>query len=391
MKAMNALGLTLLLLLDACSCKKDAPEPNSGEEQHRDDEGHDELPRQLEVSPSVVAQSGIRTVPVRRAALASTLTLTGEIIPEPDRTARLSSATSGRLEQVTFNEGSVVKRGDVMATVRVPDVGRLRGSFAAAIARARASRSNAERLTALQTSGLGAEQAVVDAEAEASAQEAEVHALGEQLKAIGVNAGSGAGFIVALRAPISGVVVARDAVVGQPITPEHVLGSIVDLSEVWFLARIFEKDLVKLRAGAAAEVELNAYPDEHFHGVVDYVSQQIDPVARTLTARVRISNDEKGRLRLGLFGRAHIDVGEPTQAAPQLVVPRDAILDVGGKPVVFVKAPDGDFVLHHVTLGDSAMDDVQVLSGVSEGEEVVISGGFTLKSLLLKSTLSEDE
>lgn len=391
MKAMNALSLTLLLLLDACSCKREAPEPNSGEEQHRDDEGHQELPRQLKVSPEVVAQSGIRTAPVRRAALASTLRLTGEIIPEPDRTARLSSATPGRLEQVTFNEGSVVKRGDVMATVRVPDVGRLRGAFAAASARARASRSNAERFATLKASGLGAEQAVVDAEADARAQEAEARALSEQLSAIGVNADSGAGFIVALRAPISGVVVARDAVVGQPITPEHVLGSIVDLSEVWFLGRIFEKDLVKLRVGAAAEVELNAYPDEHFHGVVDYVSQQIDPAARTLTARIRISNDEKGRLRLGLFGRAHVEVGEPTQAPPQLVVPRDAILEVGDKPVVFVKAPDGDFVLHDVTLGDSAMDDVQVLSGVSEGEEVVINGGFTLKSLLLKSTLAEDE
>ncbi len=387
---MTALGLTLLLLLDACSCQKDAPEPNSGE-QHRDDEGHEELPRQLVVSPEVVAGSDIRTTPVRRAALASTLTLTGEIIPEPDRSARLSSATPGRLEQVTFNEGSTVKRGDIMATVRVPDVGRLRGAFAAASARARASRSNAERLAALKASGLGAEQAVVDAEADSRAQQAEVRALGEQLSAIGVNADSGTGFIVALRAPISGVVVARDAVVGQPITPEHVLGSIVDLSEVWFLARIFEKDLVKLRAGAAAEVELNAYPGEHFHGTVDYVSQQIDPAARTLTARVRISNDEKSRLRLGLFGRAHVEIGEPTQAPPQLVVPRDAILEVGGKPVVFVKAPDGDFVLHDVTLGDSAMDDVQVLSGVSEGEEVVISGGFTLKSLLLKSTLAEDE
>jgi hypothetical protein len=72
-------------------------------------------------------------------------------------------------------------------------------------------------------------------------------------------------------------------------------------------------------------------------------------------------------------------------------VPRDAIVDVGAGPAVFIKAPDGHFVLHEVRLGEAAMDDVQVLSGVSEGEEVVVSGVFTLKSLLLKSTLSEDE
>ncbi|MBE2251922.1 MAG: efflux RND transporter periplasmic adaptor subunit [Myxococcus sp.] len=317
------------------------------------------------------------------------MTLTGEVIAEPDRTARLSSATAGRLEQVLFNEGATVKRGDILATVRVPDVGRLRGAYAAATSRARASKLNAERLEALKASGLGAEQALVDAQADARAQEAEARALGEQLTAIGVNAESG-GFIVALRAPISGVVVSRDAIVGQPISTEAVLATIVDLSEVWFLGRVFEKDLSRLRVGTSAELELNAYPGGHFHGTVDYVSQQIDPMARTLTARIRVAN-ETSQLRLGLFGRAHVDIGEPGKQATGLVVPRDAVLEVAGKKVVFVKEKDGDFVLHEVTVGDSAMDDVQLLSGVSEGEEVVSKGGFTLKSLLLKSTLAEDE
>ncbi len=391
MRPMKLVVVILAVWVSACSCKKGSLEETPDEDAHRDDEGHAELPRQLKVSPEIVAQAGIRTSTVKRAALTSTLSLSGEIIAVPDRTARLSSATPGRLEQVSFNEGSIVKRGDVMATVRVPDVGRLRGALAAAGARARASQSNAQRLAALKASGLGAEQAVVDAEADAKVQEAEVRALGEQLSAIGVNAEPGGGFIVALRAPISGVVVARDAVVGQPTATEHVLASIVDLSEVWFLGRIFEKDLVKVRVGARAEVELNAYPEEHFHGTVDYVSQQIDPAARTLTARIRIPNDEKARLRIGLYGRAHVDMAEARPSAPQLVVPRDAIVEFGGKSVVFVKAADGDFVVHDVTPGDAAMDDVQVLSGLSEGEEVVVSGTFTLKSLLLKSTLAEDE
>ena len=137
-------------------------------------------------------------------------------------------------------------------------------------------------------------------------------------------------------------------------------------------------------------MQLNAFPDEHFHGTVDYVSQQIDPAARTLTARIRVPNDGR-RLRLGLFGRAHVEFDDASAVTPQLVVPRDALVDVGGKTVVFIKAAEGDFVMHEVTLGDSAMDDVQILSGVREGEEVVVSGVFTLKSLLLKSTLAEDE
>jgi cobalt-zinc-cadmium efflux system membrane fusion protein len=281
------------------------------------------------------------------------VSLPGEIAAEPDRTARLSAATTGRLEQVTFNEGSVVKKGDVLAVLRVPDVGRLRGALAATSAKAKASRANAERLRTLKESGLGAEQAVVDADADARAQEAEAKALSEQLGAIGVNAEAGGGYLVPLRAPISGVVVARDAVVGQPIGAEHVLATVVDLSEVWFLGRIFEKDLGRLRTGAKSEVKLNAFPSENFEGVVEYVGQQTDPVARTLTARIRLKN-EGARLRLGLFGTAHVEVAEPSKVAPQVVVPRSAVSEVATKNVVFVKAKDGDFVVHEVTLGESA-------------------------------------
>jgi cobalt-zinc-cadmium efflux system membrane fusion protein len=382
-------------VLAVVGCKKggeEAPEAVSGpmDSHHDEKEGHEELPKQLRVTPEVLRESDIKTELAKRAVLAATVSLPGEIAAEPDRTARLSAATTGRLEQVTFNEGSVVKKGDVLAVLRVPDVGRLRGALAATSAKAKASRANAERLRTLKESGLGAEQAVVDADADARAQEAEAKALSEQLGAIGVNAEAGGGYLVPLRAPISGVVVARDAVVGQPIGAEHVLATVVDLSEVWFLGRIFEKDLGRLRTGAKSEVKLNAFPSENFEGVVEYVGQQTDPVARTLTARIRLKN-EGARLRLGLFGTAHVEVAEPSKVAPQVVVPRSAVSEVATKNVVFVKAKDGDFVVHEVTLGESALAQVQVLSGLNEGEEVVTHGVFTLKSLLLKSTLAEDE
>ncbi|MBL8954806.1 MAG: efflux RND transporter periplasmic adaptor subunit, partial [Myxococcaceae bacterium] len=239
--------------------------------------------------------------------------------------------------------------------------------------------------------GLGAEQAVVDAEAEANATEAEARALNEQLAALGAHGAAEGGFLVPLRAPLSGVVVSRDAVVGQPIGAEHVLATVVDTSEVWFLGRVFEKDLGRLKPGARAEVKLNAFRSESFEGTVAYIGQQTDPVARTLTARIELKNTE-GRIRLGLFGTAYVEVGEPGQAATRaVVVPRSAVTDVAGKRVVFVKAKDGDFVVHEVALGDGALGLVQVLSGLDEGEEVAVNGVFTLKSLVLKSTLVEHE
>ncbi len=376
-------------VLSFSACPKSSPaEAPVAPEVHRDEEAHDALPDRVAPSPEVVARAGIRTTPVRRAPLPETLTLIGELRAVPDRSARLSSTVAGRLDEVRFNEGQTVKRGDVLALVRVPDVGRLRGALAAAQSRARAARANAERLRPLKESGLEAEQVLLNAEADARVEEAEAKALTEQLSAMGADS-AGTGFVISVRAPISGVVVSRDAVVGQPISADAVLGSVVDLSELWFLGRVFEKDLARLRVGASTEVEFNAFPDEHFHGAVDYVSQQLDPVARTLTARIRLDNADH-KLRLGLFGRAHVDVSRG-EGAPQLLVPRDAVFEIDGKRVVFVKEADGDYVLHTVTLGASALDDVQVLAGVSEGEAVVSAGGFTLKSLLLKSTLAEDE
>ncbi|MCC6335324.1 MAG: efflux RND transporter periplasmic adaptor subunit [Myxococcales bacterium] len=389
---MKRCAWLLVVLLPLAGCKKGASEPTEppGEaDPHHDETGHGELPSQLEVSAEVVEESGIETGPAKRGVLATTVGLPGEIAAEPDRSAKLSTATGGRLEQVTFNEGSVVKKGDLMAVLRVPDVGRLRGALASASARATAARANAGRLRKLKEIGLGAEQAAIDAEAEARAQEAEAQALSDQLGAIGVNAAGGMGYLVPLRAPISGVVVARDAVVGQPVGTEQVLATVVDLSQVWFLGRVFEKDLGRLRVGARSEVKLNAFPGEGFEGVVEHIGQQTDPVARTLTARIRLDNVQ-GRLRLGLFGTAQVEVAEQSKAEARVIVPRSAVTEVGGKQLVFVKAPDGHFVIHVVTLGEGALSQVQVLSGLEDGEEVVTHGVFTLKSLLLKSTLSED-
>lgn len=391
---MRNLTLAVAALLVFAACKRQEEhrdEPVSGPvDTHHDEKEHEELPRQVRVTPEVAKESGLKTEPAKRAVLAATVNLPGEVVAEPDKTARVSAVMAGRLEQVNFNEGSVVKKGDVLAVLRVPDVGRLRGALAATSAKAKAARSNADRLRSLKESGLGADQAVQDAEAEARAQEAEANALSEQLGAIGVNAEKGGGFLVPLRAPLSGVIVSRDAVLGQPINAEHVLATVVDLSEVWFLGRVFEKDLSRLKVGAKTDVQLNAFPGEHFEGVVEYVGQQTDPVARTLTARVRLKN-ETGRLRLGLFGSAHVEVAEAGNAQSLVVVPRSAVTEVGGKAVVFVKAKDGDFVMHEVTLGDSALAQVQVLSGLTEGEEVATQGVFTLKSLVLKSTLAEDD
>lgn len=351
---------------------------------------HEGLPKVVHLPPEVFRAANLDVAPAHKEILRSTLALPGEIAANPDRSGRISSTVAGRIEEVRFKEGANVSKGDVVAVLRVPDLGKVRGAYAAASSKAKAARSNADRLKDLSDNRLASSQAYLDAEAEAQSLDAEQKALAEQLAAVGAGGTTGTGFLLSLRAPLSGVVVRRDAVVGQPVTAEQSLGSIADLSEVWFLARVFEKDLGRLHEGAPAEVELNAYPDERFEGKVDSLSTQIDPVARTLTARISLTN--RGRLlRVGLFGSARVDVGEDASRAPVLVVPRPAITKIDGKDVVFVRTGAESYETHEVVLGESVVGKVQIVAGLREGEPVVTRGVFTLKSLVLKGTFAEED
>ena len=363
----------------AASAKSDA---------HSDEPEHEGVAKRVRVPPAVVKDAKIVVAPVAKESLPITLVLPGELAPDPDRSARVSSPVAGRLDQISFKEGSTVKKGDVLAIVRVPELGKIRSAQAAAAAKATAARSNADRLKALVDKKLAAEQEALTAKAEAEALEAESRALSEQLRAMGT--GEGGGPQLTLRAPVSGTVVSRDAVVGQPVTAEQAIATVADLSELWYLGRVFEKDLGRVKVGAQAEVTLNAYPKERFNGSVEYISRQIDPVARTLTARIRLQNREE-LLRIGLFGNARVATGEAQAHPAQLVVPRSAVVEIAGKPVVFVRQADEDYELHDVILGESALGKVEVLNGLREGEQVVVQGAFTLKSIALKSTIAEEE
>jgi cobalt-zinc-cadmium efflux system membrane fusion protein len=351
---------------------------------------HGALPRRVRLAAAVLAQVGIQTSPVTRERLALTVALPGELVADPDRSAHVASPVAGRIEQISFREGSSVKKGDLLAVIRVPELGKVRSGYAATLARAKAARANAARLEGLVKARLASEQSYLDALAQAEALEVEARAASDQLSALGLSGLEQAPSSLTLRAPLSGVVLSRNAVVGQPIAPDTEIAAIVDLSEVWFLGRVFEKDLGRIRISAKAEVQLNAYPKQTFQGTVEYLGQKVDSVARTVTARVRLVNRDD-LLRIGLFGTARVSSDEATGKDAVLLVPRAALTEVAAKDVVFVRRAERDFELHDVVLGESAAGKVEVLSGLQEGEQVVTEGVFTLKSAVLKATFAEEE
>lgn len=392
----RTLSLSLALALLGCGAKAVegvAPEQAHGEHgehgEHEEGHEHDELPRRVELSPQVVTEAQIQTEPVQKQVVAPVLFATGHIEADPGRTAQVPAKVGGIVEEVLFREGDPVKEGQVLATVRAPSLGSLRADLASLQARTTSARTNLTRLEALAERNMASQQELAAARAEATALEAEAQAAKQRLQALGLGA-KGKATVFSLRAPISGYVMQRNAVPGQPVTPEQTLATIVNLDRAWFVARLFEHLLAKIRVGAAVEVELNAYPDHPFHGTIEFLAPKVDAEAQTVMARIPIDNRED-ILRVGLFGKARIAISDPRAAPePVLAVPRDAIIEVAGKTVVFVRGEDGAFELHEVVLGTAGPGVVEILQGLREGESVVTRGAWTLKSVLLKGTFGED-
>lgn len=361
--------------------------------EHEDEpEAHEQLPNKIRLAPKVVEAARIKTAAVTLEALPATVDLTGEIAADPDKSARIAARVTGRVVSAHVKEGQRVKAGQLVAVIESPELARVRAGLASAAARARSARLNATRLRNLESKALASGQEAATADAEAAALEAEVMAARQTLRAFGPAAESaqGPGARLTVRAPLAGFVLARDAVQGQTVDPEHVLAVIGDLDRVYFLARLFEKDLARVKIGAPAELRLNAYPSELFEGTVETIGRQLDPAARTVTARIVVRN-HGDLVKVGLFGTARVVTGASAAPTKRVVVPLTAVTRLADKDVVFVLQADGDFEVHPVTLGASAAGRVEILSGLRETEKVVVEGVFTLKSAVLKSTFGEEE
>jgi cobalt-zinc-cadmium efflux system membrane fusion protein len=210
------------------------------------------------------------------------------------------------------------------------------------------------------------------------------------LEALGGVSAAEAGTRQIIRAPLAGFVLSRDAVIGQTVAADHVIAVVGDLERAYFLGRLFEKDLAVVKPGARVEVRLNAYPREVFEGTVETIGKQLDPAARTVTARIVVRNHDD-LLKVGLFGTGRVVTGPATVQRKRVVVPLAAVTRLAEKPAVFVQQPDGIYDVHEVTLGSTAAGRVEILTGLREGEAVVVDGVFTLKSAVLKSTFGEEE
>lgn len=180
---------------------------------------------------------------------------------------------------------------------------------------------------------------------------------------------------VTLFAPTSGVVVEKLVVPGQAAAAGAPLYTIADLSRVWVDVDVPEADADALRPGVGADIELTGRRGPSYKGRVEFVHPLIDPTARTVRARVAVTNTD-GVLKPGMY--ATVRITAPSRRA--LTVPASATINTGERSVVFVDMGAGRLMPHEVEVGRAAGDYVEILSGLEPGQRVVTSAQFLLES-----------
>lgn len=348
--------------------------------------------------------SGIEFEIVAPNAIAGSITATGKILVTEDRMASIGPVHEGRIVNLYAGQGDVVRKGQKLADLESADVDQAEADYLKALA----DLENAKRTSAAEvkfaqatydrtkllfeksiTAGKNLQQAEHDLEvaktaavtsvssANVEVSNARRHLLILGLKDATINALASrpnlASSVFSLSAPISGVVVERNGTIGATVGSDANLFKIIDLSSVWIDANVFEKDLEGIRLGQEVKVTVPAFPESTFSGRVILISSVVDPDTRTVKVRTEVSNRD-GRLKPDMFANVEIVTNVHRMA---ISIPLSAVLDDGGKSVVFVA--DGDnFTKREVTLGLKSNDRAEITGGLNAGDKVVVKGSYLL-------------
>jgi membrane fusion protein, heavy metal efflux system len=192
--------------------------------------------------------------------------------------------------------------------------------------------------------------------------------------------------LVPIRAPASGYIIQKNVTPGKTIdrnTDTFVIG---DLSHLWVIASINEKDIAEMRVGRRALVSVSGFPNDRFVGRLANLGEEFDPVTKSMRVRIELENPSI-RLRPEMLATVQIEVG---RSKSELTVPLDAVQQVNDQDVLFVRKAEDRFEVRPIKVSEPVEGRVVVLEGLKAGEMVVTRGSFIVKSQLLKSSLESE-
>jgi cobalt-zinc-cadmium efflux system membrane fusion protein len=302
----------------------------------------------------------------------STLRLPGRLVWNEDHTVRIVPQVGGRVQKITVEIGSEVKDGQILATLSSPDFGQAQADARKAQAEQKVAKQAFERQRELHAAGIVSDKDLQQTQAEAISALAEADRASRRLAGLG---GASDGTYT-LRSPLAGIVVERNLNPGLEFRPEQSsdpLFVVTDPTSLWLRLDAGEADLAVLKAGENISLQVKQYPNERFAGVIRHVGDFVDPTTRTIRVRGDVPNPDR-RLKGGMFVTALIEL-PPTQA---LLVPVAAVFLVDEQRYLFVEEATGRYILRAVQAGPESDGHIEILSGVKEGEKVVIEGNLHL-------------
>jgi cobalt-zinc-cadmium efflux system membrane fusion protein len=338
------------------------------------------------LSQESVERAGIVVAPVTSGTAATDLRLPGVVEPNAYRQIAVTPLVAGRVTKVGPALGDRVRRGQTLAEIYSPTLAEAQTRYVSAQAMLDAHDRELQRTQKLVEIGAASRQELEKIHAEHAAQTAAVQSARSQLEWLGVSTsalenmapGRNVSATTTVPAPIDGVVTVRGANVGLNVDTATKLFTVVDLSTVWVVADLYEKDFSQVRVGSEAAITTSAHPGLTLRGRVSYIDPQVSADTRTAKVRIEVPNTS-GELRLGMYADVVV-AGASGTSTPR--VPRNAVQNVGDRTVVYLANPKehGKFSEREVRLGQISGEQVEVVSGILPGDVVVTEGSFFVRA-----------
>jgi cobalt-zinc-cadmium efflux system membrane fusion protein len=336
------------------------------------------------LSEDQIKAAQISLARVGPGGIAATFQLPGEIKFNEDRTAHVVPRVAGIVERVPVSIGQRVEKGQLLAVLASADLADRRSDLLTAERRLATARISYQREKTLWQEGISAEQDYLQAQVQLREAEIAVHTARQKLLALSAPSATGALNRYELRAPFAGTIVEKHVTPGEAVAADANVFVLSDLSTVWAEMAVPAQRLHDVRVGREATVSAAAFESQS-SGPIAYVGALLGEQTRTAPARVVLLNPE-GVWRPGMFVNVAVHAGRQAVA---VAVASDALQEIDGTPVVFVRSPQG-FVAQSIEAGrrDSRM--VEIVSGLKVGQEYVAANSFVLKAELGKDSLEEE-
>ena len=340
---------------------------------------------EVSLTPEAIERAGIKTAVVGAQSTVSRITVPGTVATNAYRDTKVNSLVGGIARQVSADLGSIVSRGQPLAVIFSAELAEAQMKYLSMRAMLEADHQKLVRSEKLVALGASSRQELEEVTATHTGHATEVAAARQRLLLLGLSSEqvtrlTDASHVVSdvvVHAPADGVVIARTVNPGQVVGAAQELFVVTDLSTVWVIGDLYEKDFASVKVGSPATIAVPARPKPLLNGRVAYIDPRVDSATRTAKVRVEVPNRDM-ELRLGMYVTLDFRTGSGERS---LVVPRDAVQAVGDRTIVYVPV-DGDegrFAERPVKLGSAIGDSVQVLEGVKAGDRVVTAGSFFLR------------